>query len=78
MNTSFATQAPTEGTRIAMTAPVTQVSTGPRTWRVQFMMPAEHTLQSLPAPKDARVRLRAVPPRQVAVIRYSGTWSQRN
>jgi len=76
--TAPVTQAPVDGTKIAMTAPVTQESTGPRSWRVQFMMPSEYTLQSLPEPKDARVHLRALPPRRFAAIRYSGTWSQKN
>jgi len=76
--TAPVTQAPAEGAKIAMTAPVTQESSGPRSWRVQFMMPSEYTLQSLPEPKDARVHLRALPPRRFAAIRYSGTWSQKN
>jgi hypothetical protein len=76
--TAPVTQAPTGGTRLAMTAPVTQQPSGPRTWRVQFMMPAEWTLQTLPQPDDERVHLRAVEPRKVAAVRYSGTWSWEN
>ncbi len=76
--TAPVTQAPTAGTKISMTAPVTQVSSGPRTWRVQFMMPSEHSLKTLPVPTDARVQLRTVPAKQFAAIRYSGTWSKRN
>lgn len=76
--TAPVTQAPAEGEKIAMTAPVTQERTGRRTWRVQFMMPSSYTLDTLPEPTDARVHLREVPARRVAVLRYSGTWSQRN
>ncbi|MCA2981480.1 MAG: heme-binding protein [Myxococcaceae bacterium] len=76
--TAPVTQAPAAGTRIAMTAPVTQQASGAKRWHVQFMMPSAWTLDSLPAPSDARVHLRAVPPRKVAAIRYSGTWSQAN
>ena len=76
--TAPVTQAPAEGTRIAMTAPVTQQPSGPRRWQVQFMMPAQWTLETLPTPNDARVHLRAVQPRRVAAITYSGTWSQSN
>lgn len=76
--TAPVTQAPAEGTRIAMTAPVTQQSIGAKRWQVQFMMPAEWTLDTLPEPRDSRVHLRVVPPKKVAAIRYSGTWSQAN
>jgi hypothetical protein len=62
-------------TKIAMTAPVTQ-SPGTRGFVVQFAMPPEWTLDTLPDPIDPAVSLRAVPARTVAVIRYSGTWSQ--
>ncbi len=76
--TAPVTQAATEGTKIAMTAPVTQVSSGPLSWRVQFMMPSEYSLETLPAPKDTRVQLRSVPAKRFAAIRYSGTWSKNN
>jgi hypothetical protein len=62
-------------TRIAMTAPVAQ-SPEAGGYVVQFAMPPEWTLATLPEPTDPAVRLRAVPARTVAVIRYSGTWSQ--
>lgn len=72
-------QAPVEeGTRIAMTAPVTQQPSGAKRWQVQFTMPAAFTLETLPTPNDSRVHLRVVPPRRVAAVRYSGTWSQAN
>lgn len=74
--TAPVTQAPAEGTRIAMTAPVTQQGTGTEKWQVQFTMPAEWTLETLPRPLDSRVHLRVVPPKTVAAIRYSGGWSQ--
>ncbi len=62
-------------TRIAMTAPVAQ-SPATGGYMVAFTMPSNWTLQTLPQPSDARVTLRSVPQRTVAVIRYSGTWSQ--
>ena len=61
--------------KIAMTAPVAQ-SAGPGGNVVQFAMPREWTLETLPEPNDPRVQLRAVPARTVAVVRYTGTWSQ--
>jgi hypothetical protein len=42
---------------------------------VQFTMPSKYTLATLPKPNDARVRLREVPDRVVAVRAYSGGWS---
>jgi hypothetical protein len=61
--------------KIAMTAPVVQRASATG-YVVQFAMPREWTLETLPEPLDARVTLRAVPARDLAVIRYSGTWSQ--
>jgi len=61
--------------KIAMTAPVAQ-SASPGGYVVQFSMPREWTLETLPEPLDPRVTLRAVPARTFAVIGYSGTWSQ--
>lgn len=66
-----------DAVEIPMTAPVSRIAeTGGH--RVQFVLPADYTLASAPAPTDPRVQLREVPPTQFAVIRYSGTWSERN
>jgi hypothetical protein len=64
-----------ESEKIAMTAPVGQEQKGNR-WRVTFLMPAEYTLETLPAPTDSRVKLVQDPGRLMAAIRYSGTWSE--
>lgn len=64
-------------TKIAMTALVAQ-SASPGGYVIQFSMPREWTLDTLPEPIDSRVTLRAVPARKFAVIGYSGTWSQTN
>ncbi|MEI8144931.1 MAG: heme-binding protein [Alphaproteobacteria bacterium] len=56
---------------IAMTAPVTQTASDGR-WRVRFTMPREWTLETLPAPNDARVHLVEVPPLRVVALRFSG------
>lgn len=56
-----------EGQRIAMTAPV---ETDGRTMR--FFLPEDFTLESAPRPTDEAVRLRAVPPRTEAALRYTG------
>jgi hypothetical protein len=77
------------GEKIAMTAPV-GMEPAPRAdgapegaqtqggeWVVTFMMPAAYTMETLPEPLDAGVRLRAVPAHRAAAVRYSGAWSKR-
>ncbi len=67
----------TEGQKIAMTAPVAQMETTDHRWVIQFTMPSSFkTLESLPKPNDARVTLQVVPARAVAVLKYSGAWSE--
>ena len=61
--------------KIAMTAPVKQEKKGGK-WRITFLMPAEYTLETLPEPDDARVKLAQEPGRMMAAVKYSGTWSK--
>lgn len=61
---------------ISMTAPVGQRKSDDG-WVVSFVMPESYTLETLPKPTNPDVTLRKVPPRRVAVIRYSGTWSAK-
>jgi len=63
------------GQKIAMTAPVGMEKSGSG-YLVQFTMPASLTLGTAPEPIDARVKLREIPPRKLAVYRYSGSWSE--
>ena len=63
--------------KLEMTAPVTQTA-APGGFVVQFVLPKGVTVATAPEPLDARVQLREVVPAQVAVIRYSGFWSQSN
>ena len=58
--------------KIAMTAPVTQSPAGDGTWIVQFIMPSAFELSDLPEPADGSIRLREVPARRVAAVRFSG------
>lgn len=60
------------GPKIAMTAPVTQVPDDESGWRVRFIMPAEHSKESLPTPANADVRLVEVPAQRIAAVRFSG------
>ncbi|WP_153116117.1 SOUL family heme-binding protein [Rhodocyclus tenuis] len=62
---------------IAMTTPVTQAASEGG-FVIQFKMPAEFTLDTLPEPLDARIKFRGTPAQRFAVIRYSGRWSDSN
>lgn len=64
-----------EGEKISMTAPVSQQSVQGK-WAVSFMMPASFTMETLPIPDDPSIKLRQIPTRRVAAIRYSGFWSE--
>ena len=65
--------------KIAMTAPVSiepleasSSFTTARAWRVEFTMPSQYTMTTLPKPNNPAVRLRTVEPHFVASIRFSG------
>lgn len=68
-----------QSSKIAMTAPVTLEPQGAETnmqtakqWLVQFVMPSQYTLASIPKPKNNAVSLREIPSRHFAVLKYSG------
>ena len=68
-----------ESIKMAMTVPVfsaQSIQNSEATYTYGFVMPSEFSMESLPIPLDARVRLRVVPERVVAVRRYSGRWSE--
>lgn len=62
--------------KIAMTAPVAQQNTGVDNWTVHFVMPSEYTMKTLPSPKNNAVKLKEIPAKRYAVIRFSGTANQ--
>lgn len=62
---------------IAMTAPVAQGAVGQDRWTIQFFMPSEYTMASLPVPRDPAVVLAVVPAETYAVLRFSGLGSAR-
>ncbi len=82
----FGGNAPKE--RIAMTAPVTQSPAGAGEtiamtalvsaqavageWRIRFTMPSQYAMSALPTPDNLQVKLREVPGKRFAVIRFSG------
>jgi hypothetical protein len=57
---------------ISMTAPVTQQQSTGNAWAVRFIMPKSWTMETLPAPSDARVSLKPIPPRRFVAIKFSG------
>ncbi len=64
---------------LAMTAPVTLQPAsdafglvGAQRWRVQFVMPSQYSMATLPTPNNDAVTLREVPAKRVAVAKYSG------
>ena len=64
-----------ESQKIAMTAPVSikqeqQQSEGK--WRVQFTMPSQYTMQTLPKPNNTDIIISEVPPQTYGVIKFSG------
>ncbi len=66
-----------EPVKLAMTAPVTQTQAAEGGHIVQFVLPADVTLATAPVPNNPRVMVREEPARTLAVIRYSGSWSER-
>jgi hypothetical protein len=63
--------------KIAMTAPVIQQGEGTN-WKVQFVMPSEYTMETLPKPTATEVKLTQVEGKRFAAIRFSGTGSEEN
>jgi len=56
--------------KIDMTAPVLEDANS-----LAFILPASFTLDTTPEPLDRRVRIVEIPSRHLAVIRFSGRWS---
>lgn len=61
-----------EPRKIAMTVPVTVDQSDDKSWRVQFVMPKEYTLETLPKPKSSLVKIKEIPSKRYAVIVFSG------
>ncbi len=62
-----------ESEKIAMTAPVV-VGENNELRTISFVMPKKYTIETLPIPKDSRVKLREIPEQKMAVLRFS--WSR--
>lgn len=62
---------------IDMTAPVQRNETEDG-WRVAFMLPSKFSMDTAPIPTNEEISLRLIPGHLMAVIRYSGRWTERN
>ena len=63
--------------KVAMTAPVGQQRVAEK-WLISFMMPKSYSLTTLPQPQDTSITLRQVPAQRMALLRYSGMWSEKS
>ena len=64
-----------ESQKIAMTAPVSikqEQQQNDGKWRVQFTMPSQYTMQTLPKPNNKGIIISEVPPQTYGVIKFSG------
>ena len=57
--------------KIAMTAPVNMQHESGQ-WRVQFVMPSQYTMQTLPKPNNADITIAELPVQTYGVIKFSG------
>ena len=76
-NISMTSPVLTEGEKIAMTAPVLS-DNGQTSWTMSFSMPSEYTLETLPTPKNSRVKIQEIEEKTMAAIRFSGFMSDYN
>ena len=58
--------------KIPMTAPVLQERGAGGEQVVSFIAPASYTMETIPVPRDPRIRIRHVPAFTAAVLRYGG------
>ena len=63
--------------KIDMTAPVQQIEIE-NFLQVAFMLPSNFDIKNAPIPTDERVKIKQIPARIMAVIRYSGRWTEKN
>lgn len=78
--TKIAMTAPVEqksGEKIAMTAPVEQKNSA-NGWKVNFVMPSQYSLKTLPEPVNQEVKLKEIPNKKFIVICFSGRHTNAN
>lgn len=67
-----------ESQKIAMTAPVVQTPDTDGKWTVNFMMPSEYSMETLPKPTDGDIRIFMSEPYRTVSIRFSGRSRMKN
>ena len=67
-----------ESEKIAMTSPVVQTPDTDGKWTVNFMMPSEYTMETLPKPIDGDIRIFKSQPYRTVSIRFSGRGRMKN
>ncbi|WP_101756924.1 heme-binding protein [Oceanicoccus sp. KOV_DT_Chl] len=79
--TDIAMTAPVQQSRggesMSMTMPVQNIRSG-NGYSVSFVLPTKYTLETAPVPLDPRVQTVEIPGKTVAVISYSGRWTDKN
>jgi len=60
--------------KIAMTAPVV-TEEDEKFQKLYFVLPAKYTLETLPEPTDPRVKIKKVVGKKIAVLKFSGFYS---
>jgi len=60
-----------ESQKIAMTAPVNMQQADGK-WRLQFTMPSQYTMQTLPKPNNSNITIKKIPTQTYGVIKFSG------
>jgi hypothetical protein len=63
---------------MSMTTPVTSTASATDQYTYAFVMERKYTLDTLPQPRDPRIRLEEQAGRVMAVRRYSGRWTEGN
>lgn len=67
-----------QSAKIDMTSPVVQTPNADGKWAVNFMMPSEYTLETLPKPTDKDIRIFKSQPYRSVSIRFSGRGTKSN
>ena len=65
--------APVISKKIEMTAPVFSEKNS-----IGFVIPKEYKLENIPIPNDERIKIREIPQRYVAALKFSGRWTTSN
>ena len=76
-NISMTSPVLTKGEKIGMTAPVLSNQKN-KLWTMTFSMPSNYTIDTLPTPKNKRIKIKEIKEKNMAAIRFSGFMSDSN